>query len=258
MQMRRQWMYADRISDEFIKGVCSFLVVAEANKQNGFMCCPCGECRNQKEYSSSSVLHGHLFRSGFMSGYNCWTKHGEKGVMMEDNEDEENDDSYPMSPEYDGTTMEDNDEEEVEERASYDPDDDLGRVIADAKGECDRERERLKFEQMLEDHNKLMYPNCEDGHKKLGSTLEFLKWKAQVGVPDKGFEKLLKIMKKLLPKDNELPASTYEAKKVVCPLGLEVQKIHACINDCILYRGEQYKNLDACPVCTALRYKSDE
>ena len=25
-------------------------------------------------------------------------------------------------------------------------------------------------------------------------------------------------------------------------------------NDCILYRGE-YKNLDACPVCSALRYK---
>ena len=74
-------------------------------------------------------------------------------------------------------------------------------------------------------------------------------------MPDKGFEKLLKIMKKLLPKDNELPASTYEAKKVVCPLGLEVQKIHAYINDCILYRGEEYENLDACPVCTTLRYK---
>ena len=25
-------------------------------------------------------------------------------------------------------------------------------------------------------------------------------------------------------------------------------------NDCILYRGE-YENLDACPVCSALRYK---
>ena len=58
----------------------------------------------------------------------------------------------------------------------------------------------------------------------------------------------------MLPKDNELPVTTYEAKKLVCPLGLEVQKIHACPNDCILYRGE-YENLDACPVCSALRYK---
>jgi hypothetical protein len=59
-------------------------------------------------------------------------------------------------------------------------------------------------------------------------------------------------MKKVLPKDNELPASTYEAKKVFCPLGLEVQKIHASINDCILYRGEEYENLEECPVCTAV------
>jgi hypothetical protein len=62
-------------------------------------------------------------------------------------------------------------------------------------------------------------------------------------------------MKKKLPKDNELPCSMYEAKKVLYPLGLEVQKIHTCINDCILYRGEEYENLEACPVCTALRYK---
>jgi hypothetical protein len=82
-----------------------------------------------------------------------------------------------------------------------------------------------------------------------------LQWKAETGLSDKGFEKLLKIMKKKLPKDNELPDSTYEAKKVLCPLGLEVQKIHACINDCILYRGEEYENLEARPICTALRYK---
>jgi hypothetical protein len=100
-----------------------------------------------------------------------------------------------------------------------------------------------------------LYPNCEDGNTKLGTTLELLQWKAETGLSDKGFEKLLKIMKKKLPKDNELPNSTYEAKKVHYPLGLEVQKIHACINDCILYRGEEYENLEACPVCTALRYK---
>ena len=58
----------------------------------------------------------------------------------------------------------------------------------------------------------------------------------------------------MLPKDNILPSTTYEAKQLVCPLGLEVQKIHACPNDCILYRGN-YENLDACPVCGALRYK---
>ena len=73
-------------------------------------------------------------------------------------------------------------------------------------------------------------------------------------MPDKGFGKLLKILKKKLPKDNELPDSTYAAKKVVCSLGFEVQKIHACPNDCILCRGA-YEHFNAYPVCGALRYK---
>jgi hypothetical protein len=53
-----------------------------------------------------------------------------------------------------------------------------------------------------------------------------------------GFAELLKIQKKMLSKDNELPNTTYEAKHVVCPLELEIQKIHACPNDCILYRDK--------------------
>jgi hypothetical protein len=59
----------------------------------------------------------------------------------------------------------------------------------------------------------------------------------------------------MLPNDNELPVTIYEAKHVVCPLGLAIQKIHACPNDCILYGGEEYKKLDACPVYHAWRYK---
>jgi hypothetical protein len=91
MQMSREWMYADRRSDEFIKGMHSFLNMAETNKQNGFMCCQCGVCQNDKDYPSSKILYTHLFWSGFMSGYNCWTKHEERCVMMEDNNEEEND-----------------------------------------------------------------------------------------------------------------------------------------------------------------------
>ena len=53
-------------------------------------------------------------------------------------------------------------------------------------------------------------------------------------------------IKDILPEDNELPRSTNEAKKIVCPLELEVQKIHTCVNDCILYHGE-YKDSRACP-----------
>ena len=51
-------------------------------------------------------------------------------------------------------------------------------------------KEREKFDQMLKDHKKALYPDCEDDLKKLGTTLELLKWKAEIGYTDSGFEKL--------------------------------------------------------------------
>src|SRR4051812_16631353 len=97
--MNRQWMYGDRHTSEYIKGVHNFLEVAEANKKNGFMCCPCPTCGNMKSYSDRKILHTHLLYKGFMPHYNVWTKHREIGVMMEDNEEEEYDGNY-VPPEY--------------------------------------------------------------------------------------------------------------------------------------------------------------
>ena len=113
-----------------------------------------------------------------------------------------------------------------DQEESVPDDDDLRRVIVDARTQCESQKEKLKCDRMLEDHKKLLYPNCVGDKKKLGTTLELLQWKAENGVSDKGFGNLLVMIKNMLPKDNELPESTYEAKKAVCPLGLEVQKIH--------------------------------
>nr|CAH65919.1 OSIGBa0102O13.10 [Oryza sativa] len=250
--MDRQWMYADGRSKEFIDGVHYFLRVAEANKQKGFICCPCNKGKNQKEYSASRTIHFHLFESGFMPSYNCWTSHGEQGVEME--EDEVEDDNILEFAQYAG--FEGNQTGEEDRDADYnDVPDDLGQMLQDAKEDCESEKGAHKLDKMLEDHRTSLYPGCEQGHKKLDTTLEFLQWKAKNGVSDKAFGDLLKLVKNILPEGNKLPETMYEAKKIVCPLGLEVQKIHACPNDCILYRGEEYENLEACPICKALRYK---
>ena len=89
MDARKQRMYGDRRTSAYVAGLDKFLDVAEANKVNGFMPCLCVDCRNVTEYSKKITLHGHLIRRGFMPSYYCWTKHGERGVMMEDNEEEE-------------------------------------------------------------------------------------------------------------------------------------------------------------------------
>nr|CAE01902.2 OSJNBa0059D20.14 [Oryza sativa Japonica Group] len=169
-------------------------------------------------------------------------------------EDEVEDDNIPHFAQYAGFEGNQTGEEERDADGNN-VTDDLGQMLQDAKEDCESEKGAHKLDKMLEDHRTSLYPGCEQGHKKLDTTLEFLQWKAQNGVSDKAFGDLLKLVKNILPEGNKLPETTYEAKKIVCPLGLEVQKIHACPNDCILYRGEDYENLEACPVCKALRYK---
>jgi len=52
------------------------------------------------------------------------------------------------------------------------------------------------------------------GKKKLGTTLELLQWKAKNGASDKSFGKLLKIMKKVLPRANELPTTISKQRRL--------------------------------------------
>jgi hypothetical protein len=53
----------------------------------------------------------------------------------------------------------------------------------------------------------------------------------------------------MLPQGNAVLETIYEVKQIIYPLGLEVGKIHACKNDCILYREPQYEDLEKCPIC---------
>jgi hypothetical protein len=189
------------VTDALPSALKAFIILAMWLEQT-FRMVLCVDCQNKKEYSSWKILHFHLLRKGFMPSYNWWTKHGERGVMMEDSEEEEGDDMYPK---YGDTAMgEAEDKETVEakdEEASYEPIDDLRRAIVDAHREAESVNEKRKLKGMLEDHKKKLYPNCKDGNTKLGITLELLQWKAHTDLSDNGFEKLLKIMKKKLLKD---------------------------------------------------------
>ncbi|CAL8115763.1 unnamed protein product [Prunus armeniaca] len=69
--------------------------------------------------------------------------------------------------------------------------------------------------------------------------------------------KLLILQGELLPEGNTIPSSMYEAKKTLCALGLSYEKIHACPNDCILYRKE-YEHSTHCPTCGISRWKEDK
>jgi hypothetical protein len=96
---------------------------------------------------------------------------------------------------------------------------------------------------------------CHTEHMVLWMTLELLKLKASNGWSDSNFSALLELLSNVLPKPNDLPASTYLAK-IICPLTLGVEKIHACLNHCIVYRKElEFK--DKFLRCNASQYKQN-
>jgi hypothetical protein len=59
----------------------------------------------------------------------------------------------------------------------------------------------------------------------------------------------------MLPQDNTVPKTVYEAKQIIYQLGLEVEKIHVCTNDFILYHGPEYEYLEKCPISGLNRRK---
>jgi hypothetical protein len=110
------------------------------------------------------------------------------------------------------------------------------------------------YKRMIEDSKKPFYPSCALNYSRLFAMVKLFQLKASHGWSDGSFKELLGLLKDMLPQGNTVPETVYEAKQIICPLGLEVEKIHACKNDCILCRGSDYQDLEKCPVCGLDRF----
>ena len=73
--------------------------------------------------------------------------------------------------------------------------------------------------------------------------------KGFMGGQIKGFC-LLKLLTNILLNNNDLPKPMYESMKTRKVLGLEHEKIHACLNDCNMYKNI-FADLTRCPNCRA-------
>ena len=99
-------------------------------------------------------------------------------------------------------------------------------------------REEAKLAQLEVDLRTTLYDGCDPEVTRLSFTLELLKTKAKNKWTDKSLDEHLKFLhNKVLPAGNLCPTSVEEAKKIVCPFDLPHIRYHACINDCIIYRG---------------------
>jgi phage FluMu protein Com len=88
--------------------------------------------------------------------------------------------------------------------------------------------------------------------------LELLILKAKYGWSDCSFDDMLRLLSSVLPLPNLVPSNTYQTKKVISPLTMGVEKIHAFPNHCILFCGKTFGGLDKCPRCGASRYKDND
>jgi len=113
--------------------------------------------------------------------------------------------------------------------------------------------ELARLRQFVKDSKTPLYPGCKK-YSRLSGDLKLLQLKAAHHWTNRSFKQLLDLLKDILPEGNQVADSVYEAKKIICPLGLEVEKIHACSNSCVLFRGD-YAALDTCPKCGSSRYK---
>ena len=74
-------------------GVSQFITDAKAHAGNGnHVFCPCKDCKNHRNFHQIESIRSHLIIRGFMPKYTIWTMHGDVGV----NVPQENDNDVVM------------------------------------------------------------------------------------------------------------------------------------------------------------------
>ncbi|XP_024178504.1 uncharacterized protein LOC112184476 [Rosa chinensis] len=227
--MDKSWMHADRRSKKFELGLAEFLKFAESNANNkNKISCPCLKCSNTEGFSVG-VIKDHIFWNGINESYKHWRWHGEP------------------------TTSAMNDSRVESETVDWEPGiwkNDWGFGESEDEQISEDSNEFLKY---VEDGDQPLYPGYTKT-TKLNGLIQTFNLKAKHGMTDACYSDMLIMIGGLLPEGNQVPLSLYEAKKTLSALGMEYEKIHACPNDCILYR-QQHADALICPNFGVPRWK---
>ena len=82
------------------------------------------------------------------------------------------------------------------------------------------------YHKIESDSKKQLYLGCTT-FTRLSLMLVLVNLKARFVWSHKSFIELLVLLKKMLPEENTLPKNHYKVMKILCPVGMEYQKIHA-------------------------------
>ncbi|XP_073129709.1 uncharacterized protein [Henckelia pumila] len=228
-RMDKEWMSKSRLSREYEHGVEYFLKFAIKNAEDReAISCPCTKCGNLKK-KKVETIRAHMYSNDIDLTYHTWIWHGERSAMKNSNNDRD---------------------QEREDVPKFDAEEPIDMVHAAFDSYAENP---TTFKNLLEDAEKPLYPGCSK-FTRLSAVVKLFNLKAKYSWSDKSCTDLLNLLGEMLPDDNKLPLSFYDAKKSLCALGITYEKIHACPNDCILYRKE-YEDMNSCPTCGMSRWK---
>ncbi|XP_010513512.1 PREDICTED: uncharacterized protein LOC104789527 [Camelina sativa] len=238
----KDWVHLCRADPAYERGATNFVRAVSADMGDvDLIVCPCIDCRNIDRHAGSIVVD-HLVTRGMDESYKMqsdWYHHGELNPVVdgESNQSQWSDEIFGL---YQAAEYLD------EEFANTD---ELSQI---AEGENLKEDELLA---KLADADTPLYPSCVN-HSKLSAIVSLFRLKTQNGWSDKSFNDLLETLPEMLPEDNVLHTSLYEVKKFLKSFDMGYQKIHVCVNDCILFI-KKYQTLENCPKCKASRWKTN-
>jgi hypothetical protein len=268
--MDRRWVHGRLFSSEHIDGVRQFMsFVAEKFSDNVEILCPCSRCLNHK-YHCQPVVKKHILMNGMDSSYTRWFHHGED-VNVDVVE-------HPIDVHDSGDRGNVGEDcgvgcgENVGEDGSADR---LGNLIGDlhaaaVEGRKDAENEDAEnedaatdphdsesfFKIVMREAKRQLYPGCSK-FSRFSFVVNLLHMKSLYRISNSAFSAILKLLAEAFPEGNALPKSYNEAKNLLKELGLGYESIHACGNNCVLFR-KRYAHLDKCPVCGLSRWKDEE
>nr|GEW73522.1 hypothetical protein [Tanacetum cinerariifolium] len=190
--------------------------------------------------SSRDTAEDHIIRHGFDLGYKTWVHHGELDLP-------------PPSPLIDNTRQPQmSDMTVLLNDLSYIPPNNKHNETSNKPTRATRN----EFEELYASVNEELYPSC-DYVTRLEFMAKFTYFKVKDKLADSIFNEMLEFFQKVFPisKGYKLPPSYYAIKKTFKTIGLRYESIHACEHNCCLFRGDDNKDLDFCPVCNTSKWK---
>ncbi|XP_057779596.1 uncharacterized protein LOC130998182 [Salvia miltiorrhiza] len=243
MSENREWMYRRFLPDgalnpDFQRGLQGFIDYASSRRDlmdGEKIRCPCRKCDNIRFHTKNNVQY-HIAKNGFVRDYHIWRFHGE--IEM------------PTTEYHNFEDIEDNE-------------DNYQNMVMDIAAsqyniqnieEPPNPKAELLYN-MLKAADKELWPGCKT-HSQLSLVARVMSLKAEGNMSERCFDQWLDLIKEILPENNLAPTSFYETKKLLSGMGLPVQRIDCCPNNCMLY-WEDDRDLVQCKYCGESRYKNN-